>query len=118
VLVFKILILFFGCIVLEARQQPVQPGIPSVLYLTWMHDPTTTMTVQWHTTDKDLVSKVSYRKIGAQDWQVKGGIYAPLPKSNLLIHTVELDELDPDGEYQCYFPGKKGQFKFRTLPSS
>jgi hypothetical protein len=114
--VFKILILFFGCIVLEA--QAVQADTPSVLYLTWMHDPATTMTVQWHTTDKDPVSRVAYRKIGAQDWQVKGGIYAPLPKSNLLIHTVELDELDPDGEYQCCFPGKKGQFRFRTLPSS
>ena len=31
---------------------------PSILYLTWMHDPTTTMTVQWHSADRDPLSQV------------------------------------------------------------
>ncbi len=89
---------------------------PSVLYLTWMHDPSTTMTVQWQTTDKDRISQVFYRKMGEKEWQLREGIHAELPKTNVLVHTVELDELEPGGEYQFRLFGKKGTFRFRTLP--
>ena len=57
---------------------------PSVLYLTWMHDPTTTMTVQWHTTSSDATTQVSYRRIGEKEWQMKEGIYALVPKNEPL----------------------------------
>jgi hypothetical protein len=89
---------------------------PSVLYLTWMHDPTTTMTIQWHTTDEDTASQIAYRKKGEVEWQLKEGIYALLPKTNLSIHTVELDGLKPGEEYQFRLIGKKGSHRFRTLP--
>ncbi|MBS0603792.1 MAG: metallophosphoesterase family protein [Verrucomicrobia bacterium] len=89
---------------------------PSVLYLTWMHDPTTTMTVQWHTTTEDPVTQVYYRKVGEAEWRMQEGIYQQLPKTNLLVHTVELDELVPNGEYQFRLGGRKGEYRFRTLP--
>lgn len=111
-LIIKVLCFCFllGANVAEAKG-------PSVLYLTWMHDPTTTMTVQWHTTNADGNSQVSYRKMGEKEWQTKEGIYALVPKTNLHIHTVELDELDPGGEYQFRLDGKKGIYRFRTLPN-
>jgi acid phosphatase type 7 len=83
-----------------------------------MHNPATTMTVHWHTTDEDSASQVAYRKIGESEWQLKEGVYALLPKTNLFIHTVELDELEPDGEYQFHLVGKKGTHRFRTLPQT
>jgi acid phosphatase type 7 len=97
------------CGVLEAKG-------PSVLYLTWIHDPTTTMTVQWHTTKADPVSKVSYRKVGSHKWQEQEGVYNRLIKTNLLVHTVELDQLEAGAEYEFSLVGKRGVFRFRTLP--
>jgi len=91
---------------------------PSVLYLTWMHDPTTTMTVHWHTTNKDRTSQVAYRKKGEGQWQFKEGIYGALPKTNLVVHTVELDELEPGGEYQFRIFGKRGVYSFKTLSNT
>ena len=91
-------------------------GAPSVLYLTWMDDPATTMTIHWHTSDKDRVSQVAYRKKGESEWLFKEGISALLNRTNLLIHTVELDELEPGGEYQFRLVGKKGKYRFQTLP--
>lgn len=89
---------------------------PSVLYLTWMHDPSTTMTVQWHTTSSDPLSQVFYRKKGEKEWLTKEGMYAQVSKTNLYIHTTELDGLDPGGEYQFRLAGKKKTYHFRTLP--
>ncbi len=91
---------------------------PSVLYLTWMHDPTTTMTVHWHTTDEDRTSQVAYRKKGESQWQFKEGIYGALTKTNLLVHTVELHELEPGEEYQFRLVGKRGIYHFNTLPKT
>lgn len=89
---------------------------PDVLYLTWMHDPSTTMTVQWHSKEAD--SQVSYRKVGESEWQVKEGVFNPLPKTKVLVHTVEMDELEPNTDYQFSLVGREGEYLFRTLPKS
>jgi acid phosphatase type 7 len=91
---------------------------PSVLYLTWMHDPTTTMTVHWHTDDDDQKTQVAYRKKGQSQWQFKEGIYGILPETNLLVHTVELDGLESGQEYQFSLVEKQGIYKFNTLPKT
>jgi hypothetical protein len=113
--VFSILSLFLGgWFSLWGSEDELKP--PSILYLTWMHDPTTTMTVQWHTRESDPLSKVAYRKVGEREWGVKEGVYAKLQVADRLVHTVELDELEPDAEYQFYLVGRKGEHRFRTLP--
>ncbi len=112
-LLFVILFAFFAM-----GAAPAQEHAPSVIYLTWMHDPSTTMTVHWHTTDEDPLTEVAFRKKGESEWQIKEGIYALLPKTNLLIHTVELDELEPSGDYQFRIVGRKGSYQFRTLPET
>ncbi len=109
-----------GCSALVSAV-PLQASLektPSVLYLTWMHDPTTTMTVQWHTGKEDPFSEVMYRKEGQGQWAYKSGIYAQIPDTNFSVHTVELDALEPDTEYLFCLKGKEGEFRFRTLPTS
>jgi hypothetical protein len=81
-----------------------------------MHDPSTTMTVQWQTVDKKPRSEVAYREVGQQTWLIAEGIYGRVPKANLLVHTVELQGLKPGGDYEFRLVGKKGQYRFRTLP--
>lgn len=106
----------FGCLSCGAAK--VNENILPVLYLTWMHDPSTTMTVHWHTTKKDSISHVVYRKRGEEEWKSKEGIYNLLDKTNLFVHTVELDELEPDGEYEFRIGRKSGIYRFRTLPKT
>ncbi len=65
------------------------------------------MTVQWQTVDGDLHSEVAYRKVGEAGWETKEGIYAQIPRTNLLVHTVELDGLEPGGEYEFRLAQKK-----------
>lgn len=107
--------LFTGLLICSGTPSAEAKG-PSVLYLTWMHDPTTTMTVQWHTTSTDSISQVSYRKKGEKEWKLREGTYTHILKTNLYVHTVELDELAPGEEYQFRLVGKKGTYRFRTLP--
>ena len=96
----------------------VEARPPPILYLTWMHDPTTTMTVQWHTSNRDLLSEVIYRKMGEDEWQKKEGLAFLLPKTNVYVHTVELDVLEPGADYEFQLAERKGVYRFRTLPSS
>ncbi len=110
-------LLLAGCLVIGATAAVESKG-PSILYLTWLHDPTTTMTVQWHSADTDSTSQISYRKVGDENWQMKEGIFAQISKTNRRVHTVELDGLDPGSDYQFRLVGRKGEYYFRTLPTT
>jgi hypothetical protein len=83
-----------------------------------MHDPTTTMTVQWHSREDAPVSRVFYRKMGEEGWQERGGVYTKIYKTNLLVHTVELDELEPDTRYQFELGKREQTYLFQTLPKN
>ncbi len=91
---------------------------PSALYLSWMHDPSTTMTVQWHSIDTDSISKVYYRKEGDSNWLEKEGVFNAIEGTDQIVHVVELDELEPDADYEFRLEGKEGEHLFRTLPKS
>jgi acid phosphatase type 7 len=82
-----------------------------------MHDPTTTMTVQWHSKSTETLSQVSYRKVGQENWHTQEGIYTQLTDSKTLVHTVELDDLEPGGNYQFALAEREGIYSFRTLPA-
>lgn len=113
----KLFIFFFVGFLLVSATLTKEKSL-SIVYLTWMHDPTTTMTVQWHSSDQAPSSQVLYRKMGEAEWRKKEGIYDALDRTNLLVHTVELDELEPDAMYQFKIAGKKETFLFRTLPKT
>jgi hypothetical protein len=89
---------------------------PSILYLTWTRDPSTTMTIQWHTGKNEKETEVLFRQLGSTQWQSKEGEYRPLHATDYLAHTVELDLLNPDVDYEFVIQGKPGVYKFRTMP--
>jgi hypothetical protein len=95
-----------------------QGDAADVLYLTWIHDPTTTMTVQWHTLGKGKeASEVLYRQAaGGGSWLRAGGLSAVIPKTNVVVHTVELDGLEPGARYEFKMGEKGGVYAFQTLP--
>lgn len=91
------------------------PFDPPALYLQWQQDPTTTMTVHWHT-EGEARSELSHRRLGESTWQAATGTAQPLVGSERWVHTVELTRLRPATDYEfCFKPGEKS-FKFRTMP--
>jgi hypothetical protein len=95
------------------------PNEPSALYLTWLRDPTTTMTVQWQDGQKNAL--VSYQKEGDAYWQVAEGTSYLLNKGQLLtsdlyVHTVELVQLLPDTNYKFHLGKESASSRFRTMP--
>ncbi len=101
------------------------------VYLTWRGDPSTTMTVHFHTTKPIEPSIVYYdtepRNAAAEDYQflqVGESNRMTFLKHRRYVHTVHLDQLSPGTRY--YFAlgnGAKGlcrkkEFAFRTLPNN
>ena len=92
---------------------------PVGLFLTWQHDPTTTMTIDWHTRpDEERPSEVRYWADGTQAMQTKSGDARPFPHSDRTIHRVELEGLTPDTVYLFDFGDDSPVFRFRTMPQT
>lgn len=96
---------------------------PLALYLTWQRDPTTTMTIHWHTGQVAGSSVVEYGSTdeGARTYRVRGSSRA-LPFSDRLVHTVELTGLQPGAGYRFRIIRRgedesSGWYTFRTLPA-
>lgn len=69
---------------------------PAALYLTWQRDPTTTMTIHWHTEGAIPSAALQFK---AANTGVAETVYAdsrPMPFSDRYVHTVELTGLQPD----------------------
>jgi acid phosphatase type 7 len=91
---------------------------PLALYLSWAHDPTTTMTIQWHTLKKNKSTEVSYRQEGGGTWQRQTGSSERLFRSSSLVHTVELRNLEPGTDYLFRIEPSSRPYRFRTLPKT
>lgn len=103
-----LLLVFLWCSICWAQD-------PEILYLTWKGDPTTTMTVMWHTTTGNGPSVVYYQHPNESQWQKQEGTSHRLNNSSVTIHQVELTQLEPDTEY--VFRLENGEIhRLRTLP--
>lgn len=116
-IVFLVVVL---CAIWMFFQWHVYPRRPSALYLTWLHDPTTSMAVQWHN-EEGRVSTVFYQKEGDAAWQAQQGAAHSVKSGTLIwgelfVHTVELRELLPDTVYCFRLEGDSQVHRFRTLP--
>lgn len=87
----------------------------SALYLSWYGDPTTTMTIQWHTTVEELDNTIQLQNREG-DWAHFQGEHTAL--SDLLIHKVSLSQLSPDQEYSFRIGQDPTTYRFRTAPST
>lgn len=94
---------------------------PVGLYLTWQHDPTTTMTIDWHTVpgNEDREPMFQYRKLGAEKWievDVQGYVHG-WPFSDRMIRRIELGGLEPGTIYRFRFGDDSKEYGFETMPS-
>lgn len=90
---------------------------PPAVYLTWQRDPTTTMTIQWHSvTERDDL--VQYQRLDEAMWHTAVGSHHPMPYSDRTVHVVELTDLSPGTDYRFRFGEDSVEFRFRTLSLS
>ncbi len=89
---------------------------PTVLYLTWLEDPTTTMTVQWQTEESETSSILTYQMLEEEEWHQAEGKAELLSDSTVLMHQVDLKGLKPDGEYRLRIGDEKRVYRFKTMP--
>jgi hypothetical protein len=94
-----------------------EPTQPAGLLLTWQHDPTSTITIDWHTVPGDRADPVvQFRPAGAGEWRRAEAQAHPFPYSDRTVHRVELTGLEPASLYEF----KVGEFtriySVRTMP--
>lgn len=109
--------LFFSAAQLFSENQNTNFFDPPALYLQWQRDPTTTMTVHWHTTNK-VETTLQFRESKQKNWSDANGSHVAMPDTNSdrTIHTVELTGLKPKTDYVFRFGEQSKEFKFRTMP--
>lgn len=87
----------------------------SALYLSWYADPTTTMTIQWHTPPEELGDTILLQNAQG-DWKEIKGEHTSL--TEVLIHKVSLNDLNPNQEYLFRIGNDSIIYRFQTAPSN
>lgn len=87
----------------------------SALYLSWYGDPTSSMTIQWHTSLTEYGDTISFLTLDNK-WEEIQGEHTTLDK--ILIHKVSLDFLDPGTEYYFRVGNNPKIYSFKTAPDS
>ncbi len=91
---------------------------PPALYLTWQGDPTTTMTIRWHSNKENKRDDVvEYQQRGASEWRSAKGCHHDMSHSERIVHVVELTGLDPGAVYRFRLGEDSAVYQFRTMPS-
>ena len=104
-------------------------AVPRHVYLTWQGDPSTSVTINYHTFEKAAVSEVRYdtqSRAGQPDdyrWRTSGATHVIDGLAHeRLIHVVELSALKPGGAYYFVAGDEEHGFsperKFRTVPDA
>ncbi len=86
---------------------------PQVVYLTWTEDPTSTMTIQWHTASG--AEELTYRAVKDSHWKSAKSTFISIEGTDVDVHAVHLKELEQDTVY-LFKLGSKTEYKFRTMP--
>lgn len=85
------------------------------LYVTWQHDPTSTLLIHWLTPDLEA-AEVTYRVLGEKAWERQEGISVWLPEGKMFVQTVELMDLCAGTDYE--FRVEEEVYRVRTLPAT
>jgi len=92
------------------------------LYLTWSHDPTTTMTVNWVDLYADSSSTVWYRPASKeQSWSRLEASLSTVGPTTMQLRRVELTKLKPGTLYEFGIGDDRDDvshfWRFRTMPA-
>ena len=88
-----------------------------IVYLTWQRDPTTTMTIHWLSSSDDTTNAVRFGVRKAELTGAAEGASRVLPHTTMLVHTVELTDLDSGKDYSFKINGRDETHSFRTMPA-
>jgi len=90
---------------------------PDILYLTWVDNPSTTMTVMWHVATGYKPHKLSYKRFDETEWHEEKSTVARISCSSIDVYRSDLEDLSPDTDY--LFRLDDGPLhRFRTLPNN
>jgi 3',5'-cyclic AMP phosphodiesterase CpdA len=87
----------------------------TALYLSWYDNPTTTMTIQWHSDLEE--DAIHYQRTDGQKVTHLGAHHL-FPNENIFIHSTTLTALEPDTEYTFQINDESLSYTFRTAPAS
>lgn len=92
---------------------------PAGLMLTWQGDPTSSMTIDWHTRPGDEArSTVCFKEQGANQWASKmEAVQHDWPYGDRQFYRVELTELEAGTEYSFQVGAFAREYRFRTMPA-
>jgi len=90
---------------------------PTVVYLTWTEDPTSTMTIQWHSpSETTAIPQISYHLLEDSRWTQRQGESQTVVDTDVDVHRIHLDGLNEDSVYVFKLQGSGKEYRFRTLP--
>lgn len=91
------------------------------LYLTWSHDPTTTMTVNWVDIYANGSETVWYREAKSDSWHRARATQSTVGPTTMQLRRVELANLKPGTEYEFGIGEERKDashfWRFRTMPA-
>lgn len=103
---------------------------PDTLFLTWQHDPTTTMTVQWIGVHGETSDNAIYYQAdvlpdaGVKDapkdlpaWSKQPTVARPYAETDLKVYRAELTGLKPGTNYKFKIGKLSPVFRFSTMPA-
>lgn len=92
---------------------------PVALYLTWQHEPDSTMTIQWLTPLEQTEDLLEYRSKDSQEWKKAISTHTSLPYNfPYFLHRIELTGLASNSDYLFRIGSQGVIHKFRTMPST
>lgn len=108
---------------LPRQLEPPPPNGPAPilngLFLTWNHDPTTTMTIQWIGSEVSVETlPIHYLPSKGTAWLTAKTITKPFTGTDLKVYRCELTGLIPGSEYLFRVGRNSPMFKFRTMPAT
>ncbi len=103
------------CFFLALIPMPLLAEI-SALYLSWYQDPTTTMTIQWHSESDSAENHLDWKSLDSNQWRETQSIHHPLSSSQVKVHQVTLAKLTPATEYEFRLGSDPTIYRFRTMP--
>lgn len=89
---------------------------PLAIFLSWKEDPTTSISIDWHSRQKKYL-KLYYKEKGSSEWLEVPGKLQAFPYSDRVIHRVSLNDLKPGTAYEVKFSENANPYYFRTMPA-